>query len=411
MVTVVFGNESPKSGNSYINSLILTLTFPKNAGVTIPFGASTFSPSASQVACPSSTSNGTLDQTVLNICVANISGGIKPGAKMTITIPVTVTNVACTSASWVGQAFTGNSFSGNPFVDSSQAGSAFSQGPAAVGCDGILGCGQSFGNPASTDPGTVFGIRGLFNKDGKSNSTATCGTNVAYANTLLNADPNTNTPQTNHYKWDTNAQPNAAFSYTVNWQPVSLDQSIGGVWPAGHPKVSWASQPSSPSQYSPALACLGPVDITTPPYGLPAPYGKVVLVNFDGSIRIDVNGNVAGQSYALPVTSGGASFPIVIGPERTQVTAVAFVSSGVYDLTVNGPQGGTAPYSPQVNDPVMFTPMPIYPSGDLNYPGQQAHMCVADQEWIPDGLDAITGNLLILYSTTFIDLGDGWSSP
>jgi len=390
-IKVTFYNATP-NGNSAINSL----------SISVASGNVSFTQAQCAAISPGS---GTL--TSLNTCVVTGFSGILPGLHQDFMLPVTVPDGACGNATWAAAANTGNAY---------PQGTAFAPMTALMQltsrCDGVLACGDSFtsGNN-TTDPGTVFGIRGLFNKDGKngSSSSGTC-TNVAYANTFLNSNPS----QSNHFAWDTGSQPNAAFSYTINWFPTAFlapsPSQNPGQWPDKQLKVSWASNPT-PDQYDPALACLGALT-SAQPYGLPAPYGKFYSLTDSTHIVIDVSSNVAGQSYALPVTGSAANFPIVIGTERMQVTAVSAANGSQYTLTVVRQQGGTTLGSPANGDPVMYTLMPVYPTDSSTYPnyhGLQAHMCVADQEWIPS-LDAITGNLLIRYSSTLVDIGDGWVS-
>ena len=221
---VIFNNATPPPGVSTINSISITTP---NAKVAI-----------TAVSPGTLTSLGVDPITGGNIYEVNNFPGIKTGQTGTFTVSITDANTEpCVNGTWKATANAGNSLNGDSFNDNGQDNYVSK-------CDGALGCGQPFGTFSMT-PGTVFGIRGLFNKDGKSNSQATCGTNVAYANTLLDASGNI--PQINHYQWDTGSQPNAAFTYTVNWKVISIDITNGGVWPSNHPKVSWAAQPTYPN--------------------------------------------------------------------------------------------------------------------------------------------------------------------
>src|SRR5207244_6767342 len=94
------------------------------------------------------------------------------------------------------------------------------QPTSGVGCDGILGCNDSFTKPASNsigpnDPGYVTGSRSLFNKDGVSNGTGCVTVFYGFANDI----PNNNK---GHLVWDTASQPNAAFTFTMNFQLRSV---------------------------------------------------------------------------------------------------------------------------------------------------------------------------------------------
>jgi hypothetical protein len=392
-VTVYFVNESPKSGNSYINSLILTLP----TGVKIN-GTSDVTPlNGNVVACPTSTANGALPSGT-NICVTNIVG-IKPGGYWSMTVNATVAQgSACTTAMWLGQAFAGNSFSGNSFTDPSQNNSYLSQAPAYVGCDGVIGCGDSLSPSATnpngllnTAPGYSTGLRGSYNEDGGTTGGSCVKVGYDFTNYMaLGSNPLNQL----HLAWDLSAQPTAAFSYSANWLPVTVDPSSG--WTALRPQVAWFVDSAGNPIYVPGLACLGP--------SLPAPYGT--LVSDNGSDII-----VSVTAPSLP----SGQFPILVESERMEVQAVtATQTTGVYDFAVLRHQGNTTQVTHTgTNISVMSTPLPIIPNDptvSLPTPyqvGDQARMCVAEHSWIPVGQDG-SGNLLVQYFTTVFDTGDGF---
>jgi len=133
---------------------------------------------------------------------------------------------------------------------------------------------------------------------------------------------------------------------------------------------------------------------------LPAPYGTLTAaINDTTQTSITVN-----ATATLP----GTPFPIVIGTERMQVSAVSGST-----WTVARGQGGTTAATHFANAPVMSTPLPLIPN-DLAFiapyaVGAQAQMCIASRGWVSSGLDP-SGNPVVEYFTTVIDIGDGWTS-
>jgi hypothetical protein len=254
---------------------------------------------------------------------------------------------------------------------------------------GDLFCGDALGlaftnpnNLPNTAPGYAAGSRGANNKD-----SSTCvKVDYTFTNTILIDD-------TVHLKWDLNVQPNAAFIYTMNSKLKAVD---GDGWTAKRPKVAWLESPPGTPIFVPGLACLSP--------GLPAPYGTLAAAITDAQTSITVN-----ATATLP----GTNFPIVIGTERMQVSAVSGGPTPV-TLTVARHQGGTIAAAHFANDSVMSTPLPIIPDDVGNFPSPyvvltQAHMCIASRGWVSTVLDA-NGNPLVEYFTTVIDIGDGWTS-
>lgn len=251
--------------------------------------------------------------------------------------------------------------------------------------DGELNCGDplnpSFMMPSGavpiTEPGYAAGSRGSFNKDG-----APC-VKVAYdfSNNLLTDNSAT-------LRWNTSAQPNAAFVYTVTFLDESVNPSTGT--PTSRTKVAWEFKPDgTPLHKVYGVACIAPL--------LPAPYGTLTspIGDTDGTIYVSA-------SASLPATP----FAAMIGSERIQVTAV----SGAMWTVVRGTgQLGAdkAPHS--ANATVMSTPLPIDPnqflpgsSTALNpYYQRQAHVCIADEGWV-----VVPGG--VRFTTTIYDIGDGF---
>ena len=277
------------------------------------------------------------------------------------------------------------SATGDYMLQASSGALSSSPSPQFTIFGGELFCGDSlalaFTNPnnlSNTAPGYAAGSRGANNKDG-----STCiKVDYTFTNTILIDD-------TVHLKWDTNVQPNAAFIYTMNSRLKPVD---GDGWTARRPNVAWLESPPGTPIFVPGLACLSP--------GLPAPYGTLTAaINDTTQTSITVN-----ATATLP----GTPFPIVIGTERLQVSAVSGST-----WTVARGQGGTTAATHFANAPVMSTPLPLIPNDPAFIApyavGAQAHMCIASRGWVSSGLDA-SGNPVVEYFTTVIDIGDGWTS-
>lgn len=321
--------------------------------------------------------------------------------------------------------------------------------------DGVLNCGQplasSFTNPtyiAPDQPGYATGQRNGYNKDGVKEQCVPVL--YTFTNTILTDD-------TVHLSWDTQSQPNAAFMYSMNWRPRSVEKTnpnslnpspIG--WPTTpRPQVAWlntdgsdASIPGTP-KYVPGLACLSG--------NLPSPYGTLSAAVAAGDSTITVTGIAANSAqYTAPPAGFPAipafPFPVVIAnmsnsgqslvTERMTVTGYAtdannvpLISpqpsssfSGTYTITFKVTRGGdlnggssAAPHD--VGYRVMSTPLPIIPDDTTTFPAPykvktQAHMCIAEHGF--DGfnmtIDPNTGLPVaqVMYFTTVFDIGDGW---
>ena len=333
---------------------------------------------------------------------------------------------------------------------------------------GILACGDpfasSFVNPfniAPDQPGYAAGMRNAYNKDGV--QTACVPVLYTFTNSILSSPYDQV-----QLSWDTTSQPNAAFEYSVNWRlrpvvtsnPGSTQPSPIG-WPVTpRPGVAWLNTdgslttvPGTPA-FIPGLACLSDE--------LPAPYGTLMSDVQTTDTTITVTGIAANPAVAIPNTSPTAyyqvpapgypmvpstPFPIVIantvsGAQSTateRLTAKSQVSVSPDPATVNPPATGayyTGTYTITFNvtrgtategfstpafhaasttsgsTPVVSTPLPIIPNDPTTFPSPyvvqtQAHMCIADHGFRAYGLDS-SGNPLVMYSTTVIDIGDGY---
>jgi hypothetical protein len=262
--------------------------------------------------------------------------------------------------------------------------------------------------PSATlsDPGYASGQRGQYNKDGPCSQAV----NYTFTNGITLDGNDTNDFVQLH--WDTVAQPGAAFTYTVNWDAVAIDPTTGYPPPL-NPQVTWQFDASgNPINLRPALACL---DRT-----LPMPYGTLASANLgadDGTITISLanppvvsSPGVSGFA-TFPGENGPSSFypfPVMVGNERMQVTAVSNVTASGATFTVSRHQGGTLPNatSPIGND-VMSTPLPI-DSANAAYLGTVAQMCVVNQGWMTYSPDPTTGAPRAVWFTTLFDIGDGY---
>lgn len=323
---------------------------------------------------------------------------------------------------------------------------------------GVLNCGfpfdSSFVDPAylaPDQPGYAAGGRNAYNKDGVSSQCVPV---------LYTFNNNILTPPYDQVQlsWDTVSQPNAAFEYTMNWQlrPV-VTSNPGGTqpspigWPVTpRPGVAWLNTDGSTTSvagtpaFVPGLACLGDK--------LPAPYGALMSDVQTSDTTITVSGIAANPTVIIPgsnpqaaylVPAPGAPavpatpFPIVIAntvnstqsTATERMTAVSIVSvapdpnsvgssyTGTYTITYNvtrgtATEGFSAPAFHASSTLVVSTPLPIIPNDPTTFPAPyivqtQAHMCIADHGFRAFGLDS-NGNPLVMYTTTVIDIGDGY---
>ena len=232
-------------------------------------------------------------------------------------------------------------------------------------------------------PGYAAGERGEFNKDGSN-----C---IVVGYTFTNNILTSNSVQ---LEWNTVSQPGAAFQYTVTWKPEYVDPVTG--LPKRTTKVAWFVDGVLMDPPVVGRTCLSP--------NLPAPYGTLT-------------GPIVAATPTIVVTSPTATlpavpFPITVGTERMTVTAVSV--SGT-DWSVTRGVGGTTAALHAFGAIVTSNPLP------LDRAGNQMQMCIADEGWsvvAPGGPnsdcptpppDAPTPpRACVLYSTTVLDIGDGF---
>ncbi|MDE2004376.1 MAG: hypothetical protein KGJ25_12695 [Betaproteobacteria bacterium] len=414
-------------------------------------GALAFSTPPSNVVLPnppiSNPPTATVTATVSATACSSTPASGEP-IQITVTDPSganTVLTTSTTTGSDGTAGFSANLGVGSYLVTASSSG--FTPVSAQVTVfDGKLACGDSFAstltnplNMAQDQPGYATGSRGG-NKDG-----STCPlVPYTFTNTIL-------VDNTVHLSWDASVQPNAAFAYTMNWQPQIVNPSNNSNttpgWPVTpRPGVAWITDANANPIYVPALACLS--------NSMPAQYGTLAspIGSADPSSTTitvkDIKPNPA-SSYAFPIPGAPAiptdpsstpsnlkflQFPIVIANagsngnatttvERLQVTAASIVSqdsnTGLYTMTFKVNRGQAMTSSSAAHSAgfkVMSTPLPIIPNDSASFPstlpagyqpGHQADMCVADHGFQAYGLDT-KGNPQVMYWTTVIDIGDGY---
>jgi hypothetical protein len=357
--------------------------------------------------------------------VANIANGVKPGNSLTVTVPVTPNApFICANAAWVGQAFAGSSFGTQVFSDpATQANN--SQVGVFVGCD-VIGCGGDFKSPQnlqSDDPGYAQVFRSTFNKDGVSGVGCTV-VPYSFANTILSNGADKNKV---NLVWYTQAT--AVFILSTNSQLRTVGS---GNWTdAKRPVVAWlpATTTLGGTQVEIAgPACLATNPLSTPVPNLPGPYGTLAsAITTTGSI-----GSVAVTGVPTPTslpagwaplpTTAPPPFPIVIGGERFQVTAVTG-SSPNYTLTLDtglgaGGRGvgGTSITTHPLGAYVNSSPLPLLTGyGFASNPqqqaagyfdGMQAQICIQDYGWAAGGIDPLSGAAQVFDFSTAIATGD-----
>ena len=256
----------------------------------------------------------------------------------------------------------------------------------------------------SSQSGYAAGQRGRFNKDGSQCNPV----DYVFTNNILTQNPITLRDNNVHLEWDTVVDPYATFMYSMTWKTEDVDTaSPNAGWPVfKRAYVAWQTLSDGITpKFVPAIACLSSE--------LPAPYATINVAVPDATtttLQIAVPSPLTQFWHALPAT---VPFPIVVGIERMNVTAMSVVSSGspaIYNLTVvrhdGVPASRAAPHA--AGALVMSTPLPIDSDTASDNYQQQANMCVANHGWMAAGIHPVTGVAQIRYFTTVIDIGDGW---
>ncbi|HEX7273054.1 MAG TPA: hypothetical protein VF420_12985 [Casimicrobiaceae bacterium] len=228
-VTIKVTNESPKSGNSVINYVTVTLLNASADSATLSNASAT---SGSAVVCSGGTA----------VCVT--SPGIKPSGTISITVNVTVdAQATCKATQWYAQAWTGSG--GQPFT-ASPAGS--DSAPAYIGCDGTLAsCGGTGGTIDPTNPTgddlVASGETGILRGQ---DTNGACSDAIGYS---LGLNANTLT-----YTATKGAQ-QPSVEYIVIWNPVGADANG---WAGQRPWVTWTGGTGTPAApyWAPALPCM-----------------------------------------------------------------------------------------------------------------------------------------------------------
>lgn len=350
-ITVTVKNESPPSvANSNISSFSFTVT-----GMVIT--------SVDQNACQLQGGICSLNGDTNTVSVTNISQPIQ--AQGTFSVPVTVNS--CGDGAWSAKVWSGSQLNGAQFGGPTSDPGLPTNLATNVSC-GDAACGLPFiahsDLAVAGSPTYVSGVRGAYNKDGSACSV------LDYF--VTNTIPTNNTL---HFEWST-TEPSGAFRYKLNY-PVPV-----------MPQLAWFSDSSGPV-FVDAQPCLA----TGMPNNLPAPYGTLAQ---------DVNANKTKiQVAVMTAPSMSLPFPIVIGTERMQVTAI-----GTNFWTVQRGQGGTsaAPhtagsYVMSTARPLLTGPFDLAQSSAGYVVGNEAHGCVASPD--PSLWPSATYDV--------IDIGDIWS--
>ena len=256
----------------------------------------------------------------------------------------------------------------------------------------------------SSQSGYAAGQRGRYNKDG-----STCKpVDYVFVNSILTPNSITGLDNTVHLIWDTVTDPYATFTYTMTWKTEDVDAGAANDnagWPVfRRPLVAWETVDGIVPKFVPAVACIGS--------DLPAPYATLTtaISNSTPAIQIAVPSPLPQFWATLPST---ASFPLVVGNERMNVTAMTLASAGppaIYNLTVTRHDGmpATRAAAWPPGQLVMSTPLPIDLNPTSPYFQSQANICVTNHGWMAAGINHATGLAQIRYFTTVIDIGDGW---
>ena len=320
---------------------------------------------------------------------------------------------------------------------------------------GVLNCSQPFPtniidpqNVAPDQPGYAFGNRNAWNKDGVTDGACVPVLYTFTNNILVSADPTLKNSV--NLTWDTQSQINAAFQYTVNWQPVPVDSPTTGWSTAPRPQMAWldtsgnlatGATPSANIAWIPGLACVS--DTLPVPYGtLAANLGTTIDANNQSTITINnvpavTYPDAQGNTYLIPAAGSPnippVPFPIVIADTvnaqqstvTERMTAVAQGNAtqnvdGSWNITYTVRRGTAKEGDPTgsnianhaANYMVMSTPLPIIPNDATTFKppykvNTQSQMCIAKHGFTSFQIDA-NGNTQVMYTTTIFDIGDGW---
>ena len=377
----VLNNTSPKMSASTLSAvdLFVNLNWTVSGSVTVTVNG---------------TPSGSVDQTTPgHIRISNLTA-VKPADTLVVTFSVTASS--CGDAVWGAAVWSGSQVgTGNFFTSQSPAGA----GLTTVACD-ALACGEQ--NVLPADPSKVSVLRGVYNTDGTFNG---CGPVSYFASDTFNNFSTLN-PTVTHLRWDQINFATAAFLFTAYYTtaPAAPFPKVGWLYQDGTVATNAGADPNAnpgnPVVFIQAPACLSA--------DFPKPYGALtaaVKSLTDKNLKVDTSGGALAPPN--PVPAGG--FPIVIGTERMQVTAISG-STGTW--TVVRGTGGTIAATHAIGDPLASTPLPILPGVspfDFVTPlpnppapyaaGNEAHMCVA-------GMGVDSGFSFVKY----FDFADGWGA-
>jgi hypothetical protein len=408
-------------GNSTINSFRLSVT-----GLTV-----------TGLVNQPATGHATFDAS--SVSVTNMHP-LKSGDSVTVTFLV----ATCGDFEWSATAWTGSSLNGQTFSLVPGLSNLFTTAACGTVTSG------NFVVPNSANAcGVANGLRDIFDKDGgEPVGVPYFVTNTVPTNSLL------------HFRWPTGGfdsanDPAAAFQYSVcSSAPLPPPPPYGNPAPLTATRVAWLNKDGSPTS-TPGIPALVPAQLCLPPnnpstYGrLPAPYGRLVGavgVPSEGNTSIIIVNALVADTIAHPVPPFDVVIAtvnadnMIVGNERMTVTQVTSDAepgdcpTGSGDLcdpnerTEGDPEVetwtvtravlyGTTPQTHPDNALVMSTPLPYllpsmlqpnelspYIPNDYNTGVNTGKFVQAQMCWSTQTIQG--GN----HSTTFIDIGDGWSS-
>ena len=265
-VTLTLKNESPRGGNSNINSAAATL-------LTSASGVRLCAPSS-----PIATTVVVDPLNPLRIKVSNMTG-VRPSNTFTISVYVYVPpTTTCSTATWDADAWVGNSFNGDPFNPLPGVNPPTDRKSIALGCDTVLACGESYNGEPITDSNSTTITR----KDDK--DPASPCPDVA-VNVVI-----TQAGRTVMIQWDEQTYPNLVLETDTMWPIEAVDDplttSVTETFPK-RTKVAWcpATNPGCTPVFIEAQLCTKSDSPTTAdnlatmpalPSGLPPPYDTQV---------------------------------------------------------------------------------------------------------------------------------------
>ena len=368
-----------KDGNSYINSLALTVP---NVNITSATLVVSGGGGGGKPPPPYQPAPDTLPSYISFVDIV----GLKPGATGKITMEVGPLP-ACSFVTVQPEAYSGNTLGGVLFQ--------LLPSNLALGspCSGEINCNQS-----------TVGAFGLDVFRGNNKNLSACSlTTIKETNCITNG---TGCPGgvVNSYlfEWGSN-QPAATFNYPVVFQPEPDASPLAT-------KVAWPAVPGGPITMTPVVAqvCLANTHPSLPQRALPASYGKLGGDISATDTLISIMADIGAPTPIPPPTTG--EFPIVIGNERLRVQ---YSGTGTVYTVLERGVADTNPAAHVQNDRVASTPFPLRTVGTVTTIDR---MCMSEiiTEVVPWGSGSCTGpwngvSACVRLTIFFSDGGDGFT--